>query len=202
MIKNIVLDVNGVLDDKARSLRKWLEKLKISELLLFLMVNCLPEWKKYNRGKYKDTAEIAEAIARRYPYVSAAIKRTLTKAAGIRFWQNSELISYINELRGKYGIYILTNQTTGDFEKILKCRFIQQAEGIVSSCQCGYLKPEREIYEHLLNKYNLIAEECLFIDDNIWNITAARKLGFKVIHYLTNKQAIREMNRIINTRVK
>ena len=39
------------------------------------------------------------------------------------------------------------------------------------------IKPNEEIYKLLLNRFNLKAEECLFIDDNLDNVNAAIKLG-------------------------
>ena len=45
------------------------------------------------------------------------------------------------------------------------------------SHQIGMRKPEREIFEFVLNGKKLIPEETVFIDDNKLNIEAARKLG-------------------------
>ena len=39
------------------------------------------------------------------------------------------------------------------------------------------LKPSEEIYRHILNKYNLKAEECLFVDDLEANVEGAKKVG-------------------------
>jgi ribonucleotide monophosphatase NagD (HAD superfamily) len=38
-------------------------------------------------------------------------------------------------------------------------------------------KPDKEIYEYLLSTYNLVPEECIFIDDNPANIAMAKSLG-------------------------
>ena len=50
------------------------------------------------------------------------------------------------------------------------------------SCYYHLLKPEKEIYEEILNKYSLKPEETVFIDDMKVNIDAAEKLGIKGIH--------------------
>ena len=47
--------------------------------------------------------------------------------------------------------------------------------GIVSAYE-KMIKPNEEIYKLLLNRFNLKAEECLFIDDNLDNVNAAIKL--------------------------
>lgn len=49
--------------------------------------------------------------------------------------------------------------------------------------KCGYAKPEKECYEILLNKYSLLPEECLFIDDSLANVQVAESLGIKSIHF-------------------
>ena len=57
------------------------------------------------------------------------------------------------------------------------------------------VKPDRRLYEVLLERYALRAEESLFIDDNAANIETARELGFQVIHFtagLNLKQRLRE----------
>ncbi|NCC80455.1 MAG: hypothetical protein EOM07_12735, partial [Clostridia bacterium] len=50
------------------------------------------------------------------------------------------------------------------------------------------VKPGNRIYEILLDKYQLKAEECIFIDDTLANIKSAEKLGMKGIHYLHSNQ--------------
>ena len=43
------------------------------------------------------------------------------------------------------------------------------------------IKPEKEIYEILLERYNLISKECLFIDDVKSFCLGAKKLGINTI---------------------
>ena len=50
-------------------------------------------------------------------------------------------------------------------------------DGLVFSGEIGLTKPNADIFEHLLEKYNLNREECLFIDDNNINIEGAKNVG-------------------------
>lgn len=43
------------------------------------------------------------------------------------------------------------------------------------------IKPNKDIYEYFLNKFDLKADECLFIDDNINNVNAALDIGIKAV---------------------
>ena len=45
------------------------------------------------------------------------------------------------------------------------------------------IKPDPKLYQVLLDRYNLKANETLFIDDNIHNIETAREMGFHTIHF-------------------
>ena len=53
----------------------------------------------------------------------------------------------------------------------------QYFDGTVVSALVGICKPDRRIYEYLLFKYGLKAEECIFIDDLPANIEAAKEVG-------------------------
>ena len=44
------------------------------------------------------------------------------------------------------------------------------------------MKPDPALYRILLDRYQLKAEESLFIDDNAANIATARELGFQAVH--------------------
>ena len=44
-------------------------------------------------------------------------------------------------------------------------------------------KPNKEFYEKLINKYNLIKEETIFFDDKEKNVIAANEIGIKAIQF-------------------
>ena len=78
-----------------------------------------------------------------------------------------------------YNIYYLSNMTVETFKCLReKTDFFEKTciGGIVSAYE-KMIKPNEEIYKLLLNRFNLKAEECLFIDDNLDNVNAAIKLG-------------------------
>ena len=81
-------------------------------------------------------------------------------------------------------MYILSNFHKQAFNYVIeKFDFFNYFDGRIISADIGMIKPESEIYDHLLNKFNLKAEETLFIDDSKKNIKAALKKGIRVIHY-------------------
>lgn len=61
-------------------------------------------------------------------------------------------------------------------------------DGIVVSCRIQKVKPEIEIFEHLLDEYQLATTETVFIDDTRENLTAASSLGIRTVRFLDPSQ--------------
>jgi putative hydrolase of the HAD superfamily len=67
-------------------------------------------------------------------------------------------------------------------------------EEVVDSGFVGCRKPDREIYDLMLDRMDgVAAQECLFVDDVEVNCDAARELGMSAVHYQHNDQAISEI---------
>ncbi len=81
-----------------------------------------------------------------------------------------------------YKIYILSNYSDELFHQHTEgASFLDILDGGVVSCQVKEIKPNRRIYEILLERYDLDPTECLFFDDRADNVEAARNLGFEAI---------------------
>lgn len=77
-----------------------------------------------------------------------------------------------------YKTYILSNFPGEWFDPIeQQYDFFKLFDGGVISYRVGYVKPEAEIYQTLLNRYELIPHESLFIDDLPQNIDAGMACG-------------------------
>ncbi|MBQ3258992.1 MAG: HAD family phosphatase [Clostridia bacterium] len=78
-------------------------------------------------------------------------------------------------------LYLLSNISIGFAETYTANPAVKDVldlfDGLVFSGPIGLAKPHRAIYEHLLSRFQLTAEECLFIDDNAGNIAAAKEVG-------------------------
>jgi 2-haloacid dehalogenase len=68
--------------------------------------------------------------------------------------------------------------------------FLAWFEGIVISGEVGVNKPDRRIFDHLVEQFDIEPERTVFIDDSPVNIDAARGLGFRVIQF-TDAVALR-----------
>jgi len=76
--------------------------------------------------------------------------------------------------------------------------FLPYVDGKVVSGFVRLIKPDRDIYELLLERYGLTAEECVFIDDRSENIDGARAVGMQGIVFHTYEQASAELSEILN----
>jgi putative hydrolase of the HAD superfamily len=65
--------------------------------------------------------------------------------------------------------------------------------GVVISSRIKTVKPEIEIYQHLLDKYQLRPAETIFIDDTEENLTAASSLGIQTIRFFDSTQCERAL---------
>ena len=99
-----------------------------------------------------------------------------------------EKVEYINELKDHYDLYLLSNNnpitmryTEEEFAKvgipfsIFKDKFI--------SCDLKLLKPSPEIFQEVIRRIGLPAEEILFVDDSMRNVEGAESQGINGLYY-------------------
>ena len=90
-----------------------------------------------------------------------------------------ELIREVKSNGGK--LYLLSNISTTFAENYKQVASLNDLfslfDGLAFSGPLHLIKPDLAIFRYLLDKYDLKANECIFIDDNINNIKAAQKLS-------------------------
>jgi len=108
----------------------------------------------------------------------------------------SDTWNYICELRKQgYKIYFLSNLTKVSYEYLKeKLKITQLVDGAIYSWQEGLTKPEKEIYELLLDRYQKKREEAIFFDDKLQNIEMGNQLGIKSILYKSKKDIEENIN--------
>ena len=93
-----------------------------------------------------------------------------------------------------YPLYVLSNWPAEKFELVRPLYpFLEWFDGIVISGEVGLVKPDQAIFKVLLERTGHPADECLFIDDHLTNITVARALGFQTIQFLSAQQLEAEL---------
>ena len=158
-------------------------------------------WNEYDRGTYTRESLIDEII-KLLPDRAEDIRKILGNDFVDRcikiMPENLELF-YDVKRRG-FKVYILSNIFDDGIQHLIKRdAFLSEADGIIASAHYKLLKPEHEIYQVLFDTYNLVPEECVFIDDKECNITAARELGMHGIVFENLEDCKQQLNYIIQT---
>lgn len=194
MIKNIVFDLGNVLLDFDPE--NYLDELGYSgELKLKLKEEIFEteEWLQLDRGTISQEQAV-EKWQQRNPEISDEIAVVMDEWEQILTLKEDSLQILKSLTEKKYNLYILSNFHQQAFDYVSsKYDFFKYFDGRVISADIHLIKPETEIYDHLLNKFNLKAEETLFVDDSKANIEAALKRGIRVIHFKDAESLHREL---------
>lgn len=99
-----------------------------------------------------------------------------------RFFRNSpDMIALVRRAK-EQGIRtaLLSNSWGDNYPDDL---FDGMFDVVVISGRVGMRKPDADIFHHTLEELSLTAPECVFVDDLLPNVHAARDLGFVAIHH-------------------
>ena len=189
-IKKIIFDVGQVLV-KFSVKNLFLKILKNEEEVDYFLKNiCTWEWHIQQDLVY-DTSKVAKPMAKKYPEYKQAIDAFYGRFLEMIEGTYKENVNLALQLKKQgYSIYLLSNFPGDQFEKYrLQNSYIDMFDDRIISGDVGLAKPDKKIYELAVQKFSLIPEESLFIDDKIENTTSAEKLGIKTIH-LENPNAL------------
>lgn len=80
---------------------------------------------------------------------------------------NRDVVELAKKLYEKeYKLYVLSNMANLTFEYFKDDEFFKICDGIIISAHEHIKKPDRKVFEILLDRYNLKPEESIFIDDD------------------------------------
>jgi putative hydrolase of the HAD superfamily len=137
----------------------------------------------------KGTLTLNQAIvrgARRTGLSNADVERVLNEVPRslTPIEETIDLLRSIVETDNRF--FVLSNMHIASFAHLEKEYDIwDMFDGIVISSHIKKVKPEIEIYEHLLGKHNLDASETVFIDDTDENLAAANAIGIQTIKFVS-----------------
>jgi putative hydrolase of the HAD superfamily len=95
-------------------------------------------------------------------------------------------------------LYCLSNMPASIYAHLrIRHAFWDVFRGIVISGEVRMIKPEPQVFAHLLERFNLRAEESIFIDDLPVNIDAARRAGLHAILFRDAAQCQHELGGIL-----
>lgn len=197
MIKNIVFDISNVLAP-FRFQEYLIEKGFDAETIkrIYKASVMTPYWDEFERGKLSQE-EVMKAFISCDPQIGDELHKAFDSVSGIMgTYDYTE--EWINTLKAAgFNVYGITNFTPAGYEQCYdSISFIEKFDGTIFSFQEGIIKPEPEIYQLLIDRYNLRAEECVFIDDTEKNVLSAEKMGFHGIVFKGYESALSQLKEL------
>lgn len=193
MIKNIIFDCGRVLikfnpiEIVSRILPEIKEKSLLSKEIFETEV-----WQLLDKGVISKE-EAYKTICSRLPNILHEHCKIILDNWYNELDEITDTLKLMKNLKANnYNIYILSNFNCDFYKEIdnLKIKDILSGQIVSSEEKC--LKPDKEIYLKLFERYNLNPSECYFIDDKEENIEAGKKLGMDGFIFKNNVEELKE----------
>lgn len=183
--------ISAIIFDIGNVLIQWDMRLLYRELFAdeesierFIVETDLWNWNiEQDRGRDWVVAE--DELVGKFPHYESEIKAFRARWHEMVPGEISGSVT-IKESLQKQGVplYAITNFAADTFvEAQQRFPFLYEFKDIVVSAKEGLIKPDAAIYQVLLERNDLRAEECLFIDDSAVNIEGARQVGLQTHHF-------------------
>jgi epoxide hydrolase-like predicted phosphatase len=115
---------------------------------------------------------------------------------------NPRMESLVARLKSMgYKTAMLTNNSREWFEPFVRGGHLNDFDFILTSYDLGLKKPERMIYDILLNVVEVRPGECVFIDDLERNTEAARRMGIHAITFKSYEQVLGELEELLGKKI-
>lgn len=201
MIKNVIFDMGNVLLRFDRD--RFLDAVNAhgeERRMLLNNVYLSVEWARMDRGSMTE-AEAAASMCSHVPeHLHEKVHLLVDK------WDRpiipvpgmAELVRELKE--AGYGVYLLSNASYRQHEYWPRVPGNEYFDGTLVSADVKLVKPEREIYELMMKKFNLIPDECVFIDDSTLNIEGAERVGIHGIVFHGSAEEAREKLRALGVK--
>ncbi|MDF2540491.1 MAG: family phosphatase [Herbinix sp.] len=175
MIKNIIFDIGNVLVSyRPVDYMKQLDFEEEERNAILEAIFQSKYWLELDRGTLTQE-EAVDKFCELAPSKEQGIKKVM------EHWMDMlvpmpETIAIFKELKARgYKLFVLSNYHKAAYARIVSENdFFTLLDGKTISYEVNLIKPEKEIYERIIEDHNLLAEETLFIDDTKANIEGAR----------------------------
>ena len=194
MVKNIIFDIGNVLADFCW--RDFFAGFGYGEDTLEKLADATVRssvWDEVDRGVWSDE-ELVEGFVRKDPSLETELRRIFENVHGMVV-KRDYAIPWIKNLKeAGYRCYYLSNFShKAHTECADALDFLEYMDGGILSYRDKVIKPDTAIYELLLDRYGLKAEECVFLDDTEKNLVTAGEMGIHTILFQNREQAVKEL---------
>ena len=143
--------------------------------------------------------ELIEKISINLGVSKTKVVRLVKKAYKLNFTQNKQLFKQASKFKKQgYKIGILSDQWHLSQEALMPKHLYRDFDTIIISCdpKVKMRKPNPKIYKLLLRKIKCPPHNVVFIDNQKWNLTPAKKLGMKIILFKDNEETLKELKKM------
>lgn len=114
------------------------------------------------------------------------------------FVRNTTLVEYMEGLRSRYKVGLLSNLGHNSVVKYFSAAERQKLfDVVVISGEVGMIKPHPEIFEYACAQLGVDTSEAIFVDDAEVNCEGARQAGLVAVHYTSLTQTLAELDRLL-----
>lgn len=205
MIKNLVFDFGGVLTtiDTQKAINRFKEiGLEEPEKYLnaYKQTGIFYQLENGDIDAETFTVELGKLCGRNISYAEA-----LYAWMGFIVNVQTEFMEYLQTLRGKYRLCVLSNTNPFLQGWARSARFTDEGKSLddyFDELYLSYLmncsKPSEAIYRKMLADGNMKPEETLFVDDGEKNIEAAKAVGIRTLKAVNGKDWREELERMLS----
>ena len=157
------------------------------------------DWRMFDRGTLSES-ELIDRLQLRLGATRREVD-TIFDAVRSSLVEKPETVELLRALQAQgTPLYCLSNMPASIYAHLRQRHAFWDAfNGIVISGEVQLMKPEPEVFMHLLAAFNLRPEECVFIDDLLPNIESARQVGLHAIWFKDAAQCRRELQILLRT---
>lgn len=197
MIEAVIFDIGNVLVDFCWE--EYLESFGFSEEIAKRVAKATvlsSAWDEFDRGG-KEEEELIDAFVENDPEIETEIRQICENIHDM-LRKRDYAIPWIQELKEKgLKVYYLSNfSKKAERECAHTMDFIPYTDGGILSYAEKVIKPDPKIYQLLIDRYGLIPEKCVFLDDKEENCQGAEGVGIHAIRFTTREAAIEELKKL------
>lgn len=190
-IKQVVFDFGGVLVEWApkRIVQMYSPQHEVQQYVLDCVLQH-PDWLELDKGTFSES-QVVKRIASRSGFSVKEIE-DIFETVRSSFNAIDESVSCLNSfVSSNVPCYGLSNMSMENWAYLQQRHdFFGLLEGAVISGHEKMIKPDQGIFALLCQRYNLVPEQTLFIDDMPANCAAAKEYGFNTLQFEQGRQQL------------
>lgn len=201
MIKNVIFDIGGVIVKfKKETYLKPLELDEETEIFLRDKILFTDEWFKLSIGTSSEQ-EFLNNVAKTYPdyldLASSVFKiETLDKLLPVY----TKTIKLVEQLKKKgYRLFVISDMEEHGIVYMEHAvpNINELFDDIIYSCRVGMVKKDGNVFDTAMERFNVVPEETLFIDDVQANLDQASKRGIHTFQFTNPDVHVKELESML-----